>query len=405
MIGIDRDHAVPFSGIRAETPPVARSLRGPNSRPAEHDGDANGAGTAIETRTLALVGLALLIAPFALYAGADFFIPLLVSLFLSYALSPVVSRLERFRVPRGLGAAITLALVIAATASGVQLALSGAADVLEELPRAVQKLRYAVYSWQRDGEGPLKQVRKTADELQKLAGATSSAATGVAAPASPPAPPATEFKALFGAGTAGMVMFIGQLASVVFLTYFLLAAGDLFRRRLMQAAGPSVAARRKTLQILQQIHAVSQRYFALVLGLNIVAGAFTAIGLYLLGIDHALFWGIAMAVLHTIPYVGAAVVSGAVGLSAYVQADSAGLALAAAAVPVATALVIGMWLQTALLGRTGRMNAAVVFVALLFWGTVWGAWGLLLAFPIMAAIKIVCGEVERLKPLAVFMSD
>ncbi len=405
MIRIDPGRPLLLTRLRDGVPPTAGGAHGAQSGNGQHDGDASEAGTRLETRTLALVALALLIAPFALYAGADFFIPLLVSLFLSYALSPAVTRLERFRVPRGLGAAITMALVMAVTASGVQLALSGATDVLEELPRAAQKLRYAVYSWQRDGEGPLKQVRKTADELQKLAGATSSAATGTPAAASPPAPPAADFKSLFGAGTAGMVMFTGQLASVVFLTYFLLAAGDLFRRRLMQAAGPSIAARRKTLQILQQIHAVSQRYFALVLGLNIVAGVVTALGLHLLGIDHAVFWGIAMAVLHTIPYVGAAVVSGAVGLSAYVQADSAGLALAATAVPVATALVIGMWLQTALLGRAGRMNAPVVFVALLFWGTVWGAWGLLLAFPIMAAIKIVCGEVERLKPLAVFMSE
>ena len=91
-----------------------------------------------------------------------------------------------------------------------------------------------------------------------------------------------------------------------------------------------------------------------------------------------------MAILHTIPYLGAAVVTGAVGLSAYLQFESAGPALAAASVPLAAAALIGIWLQTALMGRAARMNAVVVFVALLFWGMVWGGWGLLLAFPIMA---------------------
>jgi predicted PurR-regulated permease PerM len=68
-------------------------------------------------------------------------------------------------------------------------------------------------------------------------------------------------------------------------------------------------------------------------------------------------------------------------------------------------MAIGVWLQTALMGRAVGMNAVVVFVALLFWGTIWGGWGLLLAFPIMASVKIVCGQIDRLKPIALLMSD
>jgi predicted PurR-regulated permease PerM len=187
---------------------------------------------------------------------------------------------------------------------------------------------------------------------------------------------------------------------MLFLTYFLLTAGDLFRRRLMQVIGPSLAARKKTLQILHKVHVVSRRYFALVLVVNIAVGIITAAGLYLLDVRHFLFWGIAMAILHTIPYLGAAAVTAAVGLVAYLQFGSAGQALAAGAVPLLAAALIGMGLQTALMGRTGRMNAVVVFVALLYFGMAWGGWGLLLAFPIMATVKIVFGEIERLKPVA-----
>ncbi len=359
----------------------------------------------IETRTVALVALALIVLPFALYAGAAFFIPLFVSLFTSYALSPVVDWMERCRVPRGVGAAITMLLVIAVASLGIQKAINGATDVLEELPLAVQQLRHAVTSWERDGRGPLKQVRKTADELQKLAGATTAAGAKPASSAPPPAAPAAESKTLVVAGTAGMAIFIGQLVSVLFLTYFLLAAGDLFRRRLMQAMGPSLATRKKALQILNQVHEVSQRYFALVLAMNIAVGIATATGLYLLDVRHPLFWGIAMAILHTIPYLGAAAVTAAVGLIAFLQFESVGPAVAAAAVPLVAATLIGIWLQTALMGRAARMNAVVVFVALLFFGMVWGGWGLLLAFPIMATVKIVFTEIERLKPVALLMGD
>jgi len=201
----------------------------------------------------------------------------------------------------------------------------------------------------------------------------------------------------------GMAILIGQLVSVLFLTYFILAAGDLFRRRLMQVMEPSLSARKKALQILQQIHLLSQRYFALVLATNIIVGLATTIGLFLLDVRHPVFWGMAMAIVHTIPYLGAASVTAGVGLIAYLQFGALVPALTAAAVPLMASMLIGIGLQTVLMGRAARMNAVVVFVALLFFGMVWGMWGLLLAFPIMATIKIVFGEIEHLKPVALLM--
>ena len=179
---------------------------------------------------------------------------------------------------------MTMLLVTALVVVGVQQALSGTAEVLEELPQAVQKLRYEVTSWQRDGKGgALKQVQKTADELQKLAGASDSCRHAVHDPAHRrrrPRPRRNPRRSSM-AGTMGMAILIGQLVSVLFLTYFLLAAGDLFRRRLMQVMEPSLAARKKALQILRQVHELSQRYFALVLAMNILVGLVTAVGLYL----------------------------------------------------------------------------------------------------------------------------
>jgi predicted PurR-regulated permease PerM len=206
-------------------------------------------------------------------------------------------------------------------------------------------------------------------------------------------------------GTASMTIFLGQLVSVLFLTYFLLAAGNLFRHKLIQTMGPSLTRRKKALQILHDVHEVSQRYFALVLLTNVAVGMVTAIGMYLLDVRHPVFWGVAMGFLHTIPYLGAAAVTGAVGLSAYLQFESIGTALIAAGVPLGAATVIGVLLQTALMGRAVGMNAVVIFVALLFWGMVWGVWGLLLAFPIMASIKIAFSQIEQLKPIASLMSN
>ena len=128
----------------------------------------------LETRTVAMIAVALIVLPFVLYAGAAFFIPLFVSLFMSYALSPVVDWMERCRVPRAWAPRLTMLLVIAASSAlGVQQALNGTTEVLEELPQAVQKLRVTrSRPGSATGKGALKQVQKTADELQKLAGAS-----------------------------------------------------------------------------------------------------------------------------------------------------------------------------------------------------------------------------------------
>jgi predicted PurR-regulated permease PerM len=303
----------------------------------------------LEKRTIAMIAAALVVVPFVLYAGTAFFIPLFVSIFMSYALSPVVDWLEKCRLPRSISAALTMVLVTLLVVLGVQQALSGTADVLEELPQAVQKLRFEVAAWQRDGKSSaLKQVQKTADELQKLAGASTAGAAAAPAPAAPAAP--TEPKQIVMAGTMGMAIFVGQLVSVLFLSYFILAAGDLFRRRLLQVMEPSLSARKKALQILQQIHLVSQRYFALVLAMNIVVGFATTIGLFLLDVRHPVFWGMAMAIVHTIPYLGAASVTAAVGLIAYLQFGALVPALTAAAVPLMASMLIGIGLQTVLMG-------------------------------------------------------
>lgn len=366
--------------------------------------EAEVARVSVETRTIALVALAVAGGTFALHAGEAFFVPVVASVFLAYALSPVVARLERLRIPRALGAVIAVLLVVAAAAIGVQRTIDAASEVLDELPAAVQKLRYAITSWQRDGHGPLKQVTKTADELQKLAGATA-APPAAGSAATPATAPATSQPKALATGTVGMAVFLAQIASVLFLTYFLLATGDLFRRRLMQTMGASFATRKKVLVILREVQEVNQRYFAVVLAVNAAVGIATGLGLFFLDVRHPVFWGIAIAVLHIIPYIGAAVVVAAVGLTAFMQFESAGHAIVAASVPLVASSLIGIWLQTALLGRTARMNAVVIFGSLLFWGMVWGGWGLILAFPIMATAKIVFSEIERLKPVALLMSN
>jgi predicted PurR-regulated permease PerM len=347
--------------------------------------------------TVALTLIALILGLLAIRAGAAFFIPLLLSLFLNYALSPVVGRLASWGVPRALGAAFVVLAFSAAIAGAIYRVGSDAGDVIQEIPSAVQRLRIALTQAQQDHTGALEHVQRTASELQKLAEAASPAPARPKQQA-PAAGSGVDISSMLLIGTSSMAIALGQLASALFLAFFLLSAGDLFRRKFLRAVGGDFARRRTTLRILDNVDRQNQRYFAIVLLINVAVGVAIGAGFYAMGLERPTVWGIAAAVLHTIPYVGAAMLAGAAALVAYGQFGTLQMALLAAAIPILVAAILGIGVQTWLMGRAARMNTPAVFVSLLFWGMLWGGWGLLLAVPIMVAIKTLCNHVERLKP-------
>jgi predicted PurR-regulated permease PerM len=349
-----------------------------------------------ELRTTALVVITLVVVLAAIRIAEAFFIPLVISVFLSYALSPLVARLEMWRVPRALGAAFVMLALVALCGAAVYRAGSDAVDLLELLPQAIEKVRVSFTEWQRDGVTPLQHVQETAAELEKLAIAAQPPTSGRAPKLAPPPAPAIDIRSMVVVGTGSAIIAAGQIISVLFLTFFLLAAGHLFRRKLMQVVGPSFERRKITLRILDHMHKVNQHYFAVVLVINLAVGTATGIAMYAIGVDRALVWGVAGAILHTIPYLGAAALAAAAGLAAYVQLGSIASALVAVGVVLAIAGALGVGLQTWLMGRAARMNAPAVFISLLFWGMLWGAWGLLLAVPIMVAVKTACDHIEWL---------
>jgi predicted PurR-regulated permease PerM len=362
---------------------------------------AESAGPGVRTSALVVIALVLTLA--AVRFAEAFFIPLVISIFLSYALSPLVARLEAWRVPRALGAAFVVLVFVALCGAAVYRAGSDTVELLELLPQAVEKVRVSFTAWQRDGVNPLHHVRETAAELEKLAVAAEKLAVAAQPPTAgrapkpaAPAAPAIDMRSVLLMGTGSAIFAAGQLFSVLFLTFFLLAAGHLFRHKLMQVVGPSFERRKVTLRILNDMHRVNQHYFAVVLVINIAVGIATGIAMYAIGVDRALVWGMAAAILHTIPYLGAAALAAAAGLAAYVQVGSLGSALAAIGLVLAIAGALGVALQTWLMGRAARMNAPAVFISLLFWGMLWGAWGLLLAVPIMVAVKTACDHIEPL---------
>ncbi len=348
--------------------------------------------------SLALTVLAAIALVAALYLARAFFVPLLIGILASYALRPVVDWLQAHYIPRPAGAALAL-VALAGSLSWVGYALSDdTAAIIERLPEAARKLRQSMSVSRASGKTPLQNMQEAASEIE---GATAEAALkpGKRAAAARTPEPSVWLRDYAVAQSRLLISVTAQAPIVLLLAYFLLASGVHFRRKLVHLVGPSLSRMKDAVRILEEIDLQVQRYLLATLVSNALVGIGTWLAFAAFGMEHAGLWGVAAGVLHFIPYLGSALIVLASGVAAFVQFGSALYALAVACVALLIAGAIGMVFMTWLQSRAARVNAAVLFIALLFFGWLWGIWGLLLGAPLLAIVKVVCDRVETLRPL------
>ena len=339
-----------------------------------------------------------------LHVADRFFIPVCIGIVLAYALRPFVDTLVRARFPRMIASAlVTICFVGLAALLAYSLA-DDATQLLNQMPQAARKVRVALQELQSDKSGALQQMREAAREIGRAAAEVSG---------TPPAPiaraaPAPDFFPRFGEMLAtqgySMAAVLGQALFAVLLAGYLLAEGKGFRRRLMRAVGPSLADRLVTTRILDDIDLQIQRYVIATLATSVLFGLVVTLAFFALGMEHPVLWGVGATALHFVPYIGQIVLTVVTTLAAFIQFGSVAQAAAVGAVVIAADFVVGILLMTWLQSHVSRTNPAAVFIALLFFGWLWGAWGLVLASPIMAVVKSLCDHVPAFAPGAALLA-
>ncbi len=351
----------------------------------------------VDVRSVSLAILAVLGTLFALHVASAVFIPVLLGIIATYALSPLVDWLERFRLPRALGAALIIG-VICTTAGWTAYSLSDdATNLLESLPDATQKVRDAVRA-RRGHQSAMDKVQQAAVQLEQVAQENAvKPAKGVTRVTIEHA--RFDVKEYMWSGTLSVATSIGQLLAVIFITYFLLASGNSFRRKMVKIAGPTFAQKRITVQVLDEIATQIHKYLLVQVFTSVLVGLVTWLSFMAIGLQHAAVWGVLGFVLNFIPYIGTIVLAGGAALVAFVQFGSLDMALLTVGIAMAIHTISGNLLTPWLTSKTNSLNAACVFIGLLAFGWLWGVWGLLLGVPVLTTIKAVCDHVDDLNPI------
>lgn len=373
--------------------------------------------------TLALWIIAIVAGAFFLRAASQLFIPITLGVLVSYALEPIVAWLARHHVHRTVATSALLLLILVLSSWGVYGLRDDVIEATEALPKAAARAREILTS--QTSSGPAANIQQAASELQAAADGKQEGA----GPASPrqtgerdPGREATggtraesvasrqdvgadgSMVGLLQQGVSTIFALAGHLLVIFFLVFFLLVSGGHVRERLVEVAGPSLERRRITARIIDDINAQVQRFLLVRL---VTAGAVALAtwgALAWIGVPQAAVWGILAGIFNSIPYFGPVIVSGGLLIVGLIQ----GGGLADAVKMSGAALVItsleGWLLTPPLMGKAQRMSALVVFGGLLVWTWIWGAWGTILAVPMLVVVKAVADHVESLRPVSRLMA-
>jgi predicted PurR-regulated permease PerM len=325
-----------------------------------------------------LVGAAGLVVIVAgLKAASVFFLPLLLALFLTILSLPLLAWLRRRRVPAVLAIVLTMLVVVAVLGVvGLVISLS-IEDLGERMPEYQAQVRDAAgraIDWLEDRRVAVpRQIDTEGLDLGAMANLVGGAFRGVA---------------------TALSSFLLVLLMMVFMLWeAVILPGKL---RVAERWGPVDLERWQP--IVQRV----QRYLVLKTAVSLATGVAAGVLVWLVGLDFALFWGFLAFLLNYVPNVGSFVAAIPPVILSGLQLGLTRTVVIAAGY-LAINMVLGNLVEPALMGRGLRMSPLSIFLALVFWGWVWGPLGMILSVPLTVSIKILFENTESLKWVAALL--
>jgi predicted PurR-regulated permease PerM len=197
---------------------------------------------------------------------------------------------------------------------------------------------------------------------------------------------------------------VAALATMLILLYFLLAAGDVFLRRLVEVL-PSLSDKKQAVEMTRQIEKDISTYLVTITLINAALGSCTGLMLWAIGTPDALLWGVLVFVLNFMPYLGPLIGISILLIIGMVRFHPLGQAVLPAGIYLVLVIAEGQFITPITLARRLTLNPVALFISLMIWGWMWGVPGAFLAVPLLATFKIICDYIRPLAPVGHFLGE
>jgi len=341
-----------------------------------------------DVRSIALTGLFILAVFYTVYFMRSILLPIVLALLLSYLLRPILRRLASLKVPLPIGAAFILIGFFALVGYGISALAAPAVEWVQKAPSGLAELEQKFLPVKKS----VAHVTQAAGEIEKLASTN------------------TETKTVEVKQHPVAEMFLMRtpefMASAVLLSillYFLLVYDQVFIAKLVKLL-PTLSDKKTAVSIAHDIESQVSRYLFTITTINICLGLAVGTAAGLLGLQNPVMWGVMVALLNFVPYLGALTGIICMTIGATLSFDNLGYALLFPAIYLAFATLEGSFITPLIMGRSLSLNPVMILLSLTFWGWMWGIVGIILAVPILAAIKIFCAHIKPMEAFAEFLS-
>jgi predicted PurR-regulated permease PerM len=339
-------------------------------------------------RSIALTGLFILAVFYTIYFMRSVLLPIVLGLLLSYLLRPIVRALARLRIPLPVGAAFILLGLFAIVSYGISALVTPAVGWIQKAPQGLTELQHKLLPVKKS----VAQVTQATGEIEKLASTNADGKT-VEVKQHP-------ISEMFFVRTPEL---IADAVLLTILLYFVLVYDQVFIAKLVKLL-PTLSDKKMAVAIAHDIESQISRYLFTITAINASLGAAVGTAVGLLGLHNPVMWGVMVAVLNFVPYLGALTGIICMTIGAVLSFNSLGYALIFPGVYLAFGTLEGSFITPWVMGRSLSLNPVIILLSLMFWGWLWGIVGVILAVPILAAFKIFCAHVKPMEPLAEFLS-
>ena len=331
-----------------------------------------------------LVGIGVVIGtPFALKAGAEFFLPTTIALVVGIALIPMLEWLERRRIPSALSALICVLLFLVAANVVVAAIVFPAIDFFRQLPKRIGRIQENLAPLLDLYSSLEKYANRTLHQIASTPIRPTPAAAAVA-------PPNSILELVASSAPAAII----QLFYAVLVIFFFLSGWRRLRERVITSRN-SFGGAMATARVIQDVVDHVSSYLGTITVINIMLGLVVAGLLHLLGMPSPLMWGGIVAMLNYIPYFGPVIAALLIAIGALMTFGDVWTALAAPGMMYGCHLIEANVLTPLIVGHRLTISPILILVSISFWGWIWGTPGALLAVPLLVIIQTVLGAAGK----------